>query len=198
VFILFEAVKRLRNPPEVHGGTMFLVAAVGLAVNVAGMLILSAGAEESLNIKAAYMEVVSDAISAVGVILAGAVIWTTGWYYADPLISAGIGLFILPRTWTLLREAIGVLLEGTPADVNLPAVREALRDVPGVQGVHDLHVWTLTSGINAISAHIHLASGASDHDVLCAARNRITSRFKIAHVTVQLEREACPEGKTHF
>ncbi len=198
LYILYEAYERFRNPPEVQSGAMLIVAAIGLVVNIAGMLILRKGSEESLNMKGAYFEVLSDMLTSIGVIVAGVIMLTTGWYHADPLISAGIGLFILPRTWVLLREAVGVLLEGTPSDVNLTALREAIESVPGVAGAHDLHVWTLTSGVNAMSMHAVVADGAKHDDVLNAVRENITRNFKIAHITVQVESRRCAEGETHF
>ena len=198
LYILYEAYERFRNPPEVASKAMLLVALVGLAVNIAGIFILRAGAEESLNMKGAYFEVLSDLLTSVGVIVAGVIMLATGWYYADPLISAGIGLFILPRTWLLLKDAVGVLLEGTPSDVNITTLREAIESVPGVAGAHDLHVWSLTSGVNAMSAHAVLAGDASHDEALAAIRRRITSGFKIAHVTIQVERKECAEGETHL
>jgi cobalt-zinc-cadmium efflux system protein len=195
--ILFEAVQRLRNPPEVHGKAMFLVASFGLVINAIGILVLRAGAAESLNVKAAYFEVLSDALSAVGVILAGAVVWATGWYYADPLVSAGIGLFILPRTWSLLKEAVGVLLEGTPAHVDLDALRKALEAVPGVMKVHDLHVWTITSGMHAMSAHAVVTESASNREVLAGLRQCANVQFKIGHATLQLEDAGCEDPEAH-
>lgn len=198
LYILYEAYERFRNPPEVQSKAMLLVAAIGLAVNLVGMLILRKSSGESLNMKGAYFEVLSDMLTSIGVIIAAVVMLTTGWYYADPLISAGIGLFILPRTWVLLREAVGVLLEGTPSDVNPAALREAINGVEGVAGVHDLHVWSLTSGVNAMSAHAVLADGARHDIVLTAVRERVTSDFKIAHVTVQVEAQGCAESEAHL
>lgn len=198
LYILYEAYERFRNPPEVQSGTMLLVAGIGLAVNIAGIFILRAGSTESLNMKGAYFEVLSDMLTSIGVIIAAVIMLTTGWYYADPLISAGIGLFILPRTWLLLRDAVGVLLEGTPSDVNLTAVREGVASVAGVAGIHDLHVWSLTSGINAMSVHAVLAEGAAHDDVLTRVRQHVTSNFKINHVTVQVESAACAENETHL
>ncbi|MGE0129223.1 MAG: cation diffusion facilitator family transporter [Blastocatellales bacterium] len=197
LYILYEAYQRFRNPPEVASKTMLIVAAIGLVVNIVGMVILRQGSEESLNMKGAYFEVLSDMLTSIGVIVAGVVMWTTGWYYADPLISAGIGLFIFPRTWLLLKEAVGVLLEGTPADVNLTALRAAMGKVVGVAGVHDLHVWSLTSGVNALSAHAVLADGATHDEVLAAVRECVTREFNIAHATIQIERQGCAEHETH-
>ena len=166
VFILIEAVARFRHPPDVAGLPMLIVAAFGLVVNLAGVFILRGGSATSLNVKGAYYEVLSDALSAIGVIIAGIVILTTGWLYVDPILSVAIALFILPRTWKLLSEAVGVLLEGTPSNVNATAVREMLLAIPGVAAVHDLHVWTLTSGVNALSTHVVLANDGQHDPVL--------------------------------
>jgi len=198
LFILFEAYERFRSPPEVASGPMFVVAVVGLAVNIAGVFILRRGSGESLNLKGAYFEVLSDMLTSVGVIIAAIIIYTTGWRYADPLISAGIGLFILPRTWILLREAVGVLLEGTPSDINLPAVREALAELPGVREIHDLHVWTLTSGVNAMSGHVVVIDDKLHNLVLSAVHDVLTHRFKIAHVTVQIECDDWRDCEAHL
>ena len=197
-YILYEVYQRFRNPPAVEGLSMVGVAAVGLVVNITGMWLLRRGATESLNLKGAYFEVLSDMLSSLGVIAAGLIMWTTQWYYADPIFSAGIGLFILPRTWSLLREAVGVLLEGTPSDVNVASVREAIAAVPGVTGVHDLHVWSLTSGMNALSAHAVLASGASYDEVLRAVQGRVTNGFNLEHVTIQVEPAGHEESEPHL
>lgn len=198
LYVLYEAYRRFREPPAVESGAMLLVAAVGLAVNLVSMRLLKEGSGESLNMKGAYFEVFSDALTSVGVIVAGVVMWATGWYYADPLVSAGIGLFILPRTWALLSDAVGVLLEGTPSDVNLAAVREAIAGVPGVAGVHDLHAWSLTSGVNALSAHVAMAAGAEFPAVLAGVRDRVTTGFPVAHVTVQVEPPGWTEPEMHL
>lgn len=198
LYILYEAYERFRNPPEVQSKAMLVVAVIGLAINIVGMLILRKGSQESLNMKGAYFEVLSDMLTSVGVIIAGAVMWATGWYYADPLISAGIGLFIFPRTWVLLKEAVGVLLEGTPADVNLTALRDAIGKVQGVAGVHDLHAWSLTSGVNALSVHAVLDDGAKHDEVLAAVRECVTHNFKIAHATIQVESKGCAKDETHL
>lgn len=198
LYILYEAYERFRNPPEVQSGAMLAVASVGLLVNIVGIYVLRAAAKESLNMKGAYFEVLSDMLTSVGVIIASLIMLTTGWYYADPLISAGIGLFILPRMWMLLRDAVGVLLEGTPTDVNLATLREAIKNVTGVADVHDLHVWSLTSGVNAMSVHTVLADHGLHDEVLAAVQQRVTSEFKIAHVTVQVECKGCAAFETHL
>lgn len=197
-FVLFEAYRRMTQPPEVAGGAMIVVAFFGLVVNVTGFLILRKSASESLNVKAAYFEVVSDMLTAIGVLVAGVIIFMTHWYYADPIISAGIGLFILPRTWLLLRESIGILLEGTPSDINLTAIREALGKLAGVIDVHDLHVWTLTSGVNAISVHVVSEDTVAHDAVLTAVHSCAKKDFKISHVTVQVEPRGCADAETHL
>lgn len=188
LYILFEAYERFKNPPAVQSIGMLAVASIGLAINVVGVFILRSGSKESLNMKGAYFEVLSDMLTSFGVIIAGLIMLTTGWYYADPIISAGIGLFILPRTWTLLKDAVVVLLEATPYDVNVASLRETLTKIQGVAEIHDLHVWSLTSGVNALSVHAVLAEGAEHDEVLTRVHERCTKQFKIAHVTAQTER----------
>lgn len=198
LYILYEAYQRFRNPPEVATTGMLVVGTIGLLVNVAGVLILRGSAQQSLNVKGAYFEVLSDLLTSIGVIVAGVVMLTTGWYYADPLISAGIGLFILPRTWTLLREAVGVLLEGVPTDVDLARVREAIVTLPGVESMHDLHVWSLTSGTNAMSAHVVVIEGTAYAEVLARVHQRVTQDFPIAHATIQVEPPGWERQETHL
>ena len=201
LYVLYEAYRRFRDPPEVASGGMLIVAAIGLAVNVAGVVLLRGSAGESLNMKGAYFEVLSDLLTSIGVLIAGVIMLTTEWYLADPLISAGIGLFILPRTWALMKDAVGILLEGTPAGINLTAVRDVLADTPGVTGVHDLHVWALTSGVNALSAHVVAADGVRYEDVLSGVFERVETRLReanIQHVTVQVEPPGWERRETHL
>ncbi|QQS33463.1 MAG: cation transporter [Acidobacteriota bacterium] len=198
LYILYEAYERFLNPPEVESAGMLIVAGIGLIINLFGMWILYGGSKESLNMKGAYFEVLSDMLTSIGVIIAGIIMLTTGWYYADPLISAGIGLFILPRTWALLKDAVAVLLEGTPSDVNIASVREKLSKIEGVAEIHDLHVWSLTSGVNALSVHTVLAEGAEHDEVLQRVHDSCTSEFEIAHVTAQTEREGFACHETHL
>lgn len=197
IYVLFEAYKRFLNPPEVHTKAMMAVAVVGLVVNIAGAWVLKSGSEESLNMKGAYFEVVSDLLTSIGVLIAGAIMWSTGWYLADPILSAGIGLFIFPRTWKLMKEAVGVLLEGTPANVDIVALRASIGGLAGVSDVHDLHVWSLTSGVNAMSAHVVVRDGLTYHDVLASVREHITTKFEIKHVTIQIEPAACSGADVH-
>jgi cobalt-zinc-cadmium efflux system protein len=198
LYILYEAYQRFKNPPEVQSAGMLAVAAIGLMINIAGVFILRSGSKDSLNMKGAYFEVLSDMFTSIGVIIAGIIMLTTGWYYADPLISAGIGFFILPRTWALLKAAVGVLLEGTPSDVNIATVRESLSKIEGVAEIHDLHVWSLTSGVNALSVHAVLAKGAEHDDVLQRVHECCTTEFKISHVTAQTEHDGFACHETHL
>jgi cobalt-zinc-cadmium efflux system protein len=192
-YILAEAWERFRSPQPVASVPVLAVATVGLLVNLAGAALLHRGSRASLNVRGAYNEVLADALSSVGVIAGASVIAATGWFWVDPLVAVGIALFVLPRTWALLREAVHVLLEGTPPEVDLAALRAAMEGVPGVKAVHDLHVWTLTSGIHALSAHAVLQEGAAHGAVLSALRGRVVDGFPISHVTVQLEERCCGE-----
>lgn len=187
LYILYEAWQRFQSPPEVASKEMLIVAAIGLVVNLAGMFILRKGSKESLNMKGAYFEVLSDMLTSVGVIIAGIIMLTTGWYYADPILSAGIGLFILPRAWVLLKNAVSILLEGTPSDINLANVKAAINGLPGVISVHDLHVWVVTSGINAMSGHVKVMENENIKEVLSSVKRILKDEFKIIHTTIQTE-----------
>jgi cobalt-zinc-cadmium efflux system protein len=197
-YVLYEAYQRFRAPPEVSSCAMLVVAVVGLAVNLVGVFLLRDAAKESLNMKGAYFEVLSDLVTSLGVIVGAVIMLTTQWYYADPLISAGIGLFILPRTWLLLRDAVNVLLEGTPSELSIASVRGAMQDVPGVATVHDLHAWSLTSGVNALSAHIVVRDGADHAVVRRAVQARLMADFDVQHVTLQMEQAGEEECESHL
>ncbi len=200
-YILFEAYRRFQEPPEVSSLPMMIVAVVGLAVNLIGIYNLRRGSKESLNIQGAFLEVVSDMLGSIGVIIAGLIMYFTGWYYADPIFSVLIGLFILPRTWGLMMQAVNVLLEGTPAHINLKAVEEAMKSVMGVAAVHDLHVWTITSGMDAMSAHVVLADGiaASERQNILEQLNaQLKTQFNLAHSTIQIEYATMAEKETRL
>ncbi|MFC7693958.1 cation diffusion facilitator family transporter [Paeniroseomonas aquatica] len=189
IYILYEAYRRFVDPPEVLGWPMLLVAAVGLAVNLISMRLLSGGSSESLNVQGAYFEVLSDMLGSLGVIVAALVIMWTGWELADPIIGAGIGLFIVPRTWNLLRQATHILLEGAPPRVDVGLMERGIATIPGVVAVHDLHVWTITSGLDAMSAHVTVQDTAEGIRVLRDVRILVKERFGIDHITVQVEDE---------
>ena len=192
-YILVEAAHRFREPQAVPSGAVLIVAVAGLAVNLVGATLLQAGAQASINMRGAYNEVVADALSSIGVIVGALVMRLTGWNRVDTVVAVAIAVFVLPRTWGLLRETLHVLLEGTPREVDIKALRTAMEDVPGVKTVHDLHVWTLTSGVHALSAHAILQDGATHGQVLGDLRTRVTAGFPITHVTVQLEERCCGE-----
>jgi cobalt-zinc-cadmium efflux system protein len=190
--ILTEAWQRLRAPAPVLAGPMAVVAALGLGVNGVCAWLLHRGAAESLNVRAAYLEVVSDALSSLATLVAAAVILATGWTGIDPIASAAIALLIVPRTWSLLRQAVNVLLEGTPPHLELAQVEAAMCAVQGVRRVHDLHVWTLTSGREAMSAHVVVDDVRESERLLEALHAVLHARFGIDHTTMQLETEPPP------
>lgn len=188
-YILYEAWQRFKEPPAVAGIPMLIVAVCGLIINLIAMKILKAGSKESINIKGAFLEVVSDMLSSVAVIIAGIIILATGWLYIDPIMSALIGLFILPRTYNLLKESVDILLEGVPKDVDYAAVEKFITERPGVVSVHDLHIWTLTSGINALSGHIIMKAETKFleiNEVTSAIKDELVAKFKITHTTIEV------------
>jgi cobalt-zinc-cadmium efflux system protein len=190
--ILVEAWHRARSPAPVLAGPMAAVAALGLGVNLLAAWLLHRGARDSLTVRAAYLEVLSDALSSLAALVAAAVMLLTGWTGADPFASALIVLLILPRTWRLLRQAVNVLLEGTPAHLSLAEIEQAITHVAGVRRVHDLHVWTLTSGREAMSAHVVVEDVRESERLLGALHAVLHAKFGIDHTTIQLE-EAPPE-----
>ncbi|WP_431203241.1 cation diffusion facilitator family transporter [Bradyrhizobium betae] len=190
VYILYEAYQRFQSPPEVLSGPMLIVAAVGLAVNLVSMWLLSSGSSESLNVKGAYFEVLSDMLGSIGVIVAALLMMWKGWVLADPIIGAGIGLFIVPRTWSLLSQVTHILMEGTPPNVDTAAIEKKLLAIPGTVAVHDLHVWTVTSGFDAMSCHLVVADMSAGREALREARNLMKAEYGIEHTTIQIEDEA--------
>jgi cobalt-zinc-cadmium efflux system protein len=188
--ILFEAWERMRRPQEVLAGPVLIVAVAALGVNLLAAWLLHAGAGESLNVRSAYLEVLGDALSSAAVIAAAGVILLTGWTTADALASAAIGLLILPRTVTLLRQAVNVLLEGVPPHLDLGQIETALLAATGVRRVHDLHVWTLTSGREAMSAHVVVEPGTPADKILEELHVILHARFGIDHTTLQIETES--------
>ena len=187
LFVLYEAWRRLSEPPEITSGVMLAVALVGLAANGASLWLLREKQASSLNMRGAYLEVMGDLAGSAAVIVAAIVIAATGWTLADAIASAVIGLLILPRTYGLLREAIDVLLEATPKGVDMKRVREHILEAPGVADVHDLHAWTITSGLNVVSAHVVLDLEADPPAVLDHLCTCLTDIFDIEHSTFQLE-----------
>ncbi|GIF00783.1 cation diffusion facilitator family transporter [Paractinoplanes rishiriensis] len=186
-YVVVQAVLRFSEPPEVPAGPMLVVATGGLIVNLVAFALLRGGAKESINVRGAYLEVVGDLLGSAGVILAALIIAFTGWAAADPIVAVVVALMILPRTFALGRSAVRILVQAAPEHVDITAVRERLAAVPGVCDVHDLHVWTLTSGMDVASAHLRLDAGAELGDVLSVAREALHDDFDIEHATLQVE-----------
>lgn len=197
IFIFVEAWNRLREPPAVLGELMMWIAVGGLLVNVAGLVILHAGREESLNVRGAWLHVMTDALGSVGAILGGAAIWAFGWEWADPVVSVVIGLLVMYSSWHLLRETVSVLMESAPGHIDVDDVRGTMLGVTGVDDVHDLHVWSITSGMVALSAHACVPDGRPVDQVLVDLRHALHERFGIDHMTVQIERRPCGEPSAH-
>ena len=188
-YILYEAWQRFQDPPKVAGFSMLIVASIGLIINLISMKILKSGSEESINIKGAFLEVVADMLSSIAVIIAGIIILSTGWLLIDPIISALIGLFILPRTFGLLKESFDILLEGVPKDVNYDTVEKYISKNPGVDSIHDLHIWSLTSGVNALSGHIIMKPETTItemNDIIFKIKKELNSSYKISHTTLEV------------
>jgi cobalt-zinc-cadmium efflux system protein len=189
-YVLYEAVQRFQDPPEVLYGPMLVVAVLGLVVNIVGWWLLRKGAEESINIEGAYLEVIADLIGSVGVITAALIIRFTGWPYADPLFGAAIGLFILPRAWRLGRKAVRILVQAAPKGLEVSELAARLTEIEGVKDVHDLHVWTLTSDMDVASVHLMTTPEGDAHMVLDRARDLLRDEYGIAHATLQVEPES--------
>jgi cobalt-zinc-cadmium efflux system protein len=197
IYIFVEAVARFRTPPEVQGGLMLAVAAGGLVVNAAGLLILRSGRRVNLNMEGAWLHVLTDALGSLQAIVAGALIWAFGWQWADPVASVLIGLLVVYSAWSLLRRATSVLMESAPGHLDVDEIRGALLELPHVTAVHDLHIWTITSGFVALSAHL-TCPGADQHEAaLQAARTLLQARFGIGHTTIQIDRDPSCEGMEH-
>ncbi len=187
VWIFVEAFARLQDPTPILGGWMMAVAVVGLAINVTGAYVLSHSGGESLNVEGALRHVMADLFGSVGVIVAAGVILLTGWRYADPIISVVIGVLILGSSWKLLRESTNILLESTPKDVDAEKVGRKMASIPGVQEVHDLHIWTITSGFPALAAHVLVGASENCHDRRRDIEAVLARDFGIEHTTLQVD-----------
>jgi cobalt-zinc-cadmium efflux system protein len=192
LLIAYEAVQRIRQPEQVQGFEVMLIATGGLVINAISAWVLHSASVDNLNMRGAFLHVVSDALGSVGAIVAGVLIWLWGWLLADPIISVFMCLLILYGAWQLIRESVNVLLEGAPSHINVRAVIEAMHEVHGVSNVHDLHIWTIGSGNEALSAHVTIEQGASHTETLESLQDRLRSGFNIGHLTIQLESAAEP------
>ena len=192
IYILYESYQRLRTPEPIESSVMLVIAAIGLVVNLISMRLLSSGAESSLNVKGAYLEVWSDLLGSIGVIMAALLIRWTGQLWIDSLIAAAIGLWVLPRTWILLKESLNVLMQGVPPGVDLKAIETALLSIPGVRELHDLHIWSVTSDRHVLSVHVIADFSVQSLDAVVRSVNTTARDFDIHHCTVQVENERCP------
>lgn len=198
LFIFYQAYGRWAAPPEVKSGTMTVIAVGGLLVNLACAALLHGDHKEDLNIRGAWLHIMGDALGSVGAIIAGVLMSLYGWYMADPLFSVVISVLIVLSSWNLIRESTNVLLEGTPAHINLAAVEESILGTIGVEDVHDLHVWTITSGREALSAHVIHAQTISQPELLKELRVKLHDRFGVDHLTIQMETPEFEDEAFHF
>ena len=201
IYILFEAYLRLQAPPEIESTAMLVIAVIGLAVNLLSMRVLRSGQASSLNVKGAYLEVWADMIGSVGVILGALILKLTDWGWVDSAVAILIGLWVVPRTWMLLKSSINILLEGVPEDVDMAALKKLLLAVPGVKSLHDLHVWAVTSGKSTLTVHLVTEPEVNaEKQVLPEVRRRLAQTFGIHHITVQCELEPCgqTDEEHHF
>jgi cobalt-zinc-cadmium efflux system protein len=197
--IFREAFHRFLTPPQVKSSGMIAVATVGLGVNLVSLFVLNRSQGESLNVRAAFVHVLGDALGSVGAVLAGILVLVGNWYIADPLVSVGIGLLILYSSWEIIRDSVDILMQGTPRGMRVQEVEHCLLGIAGVRQVHDLHIWTLTSGRYHLSAHLVICGDNEPHAIIDAAQTRLRERFGISHTTVQVdcEVECAEEFRAH-
>ncbi|MDP3271334.1 cation diffusion facilitator family transporter [Limnobacter sp.] len=192
IYILVEAFLRISNPPDIQSNLMLIIASLGLLVNLIAMKLLSQSKDDSLNVKGAYLEVWSDMLGSVGVIVGALLIRWTGWGWIDSVIAVGIGLWVLPRAWALLKQSTHILLEGTPEHLNIDEIKQALSSHWGVDSIHDLHVWSISSGKSSLSVHVVCQHREVDwSDLLQQIRAMLAVRFDLHHTTIQLEATPC-------
>lgn len=191
IYILVEAYDRFKNPPDVQSGAMMVVAVLGLVINLISMKLLQTGKDASMNVKGAYLEVWSDMLGSLGVILGAVIIRFTGWTMMDAIIAVLIGLWVLPRTWVLLKESLNILLEGIPSGMDLSKIKQSMLAIKGVKSVHDLHVWSLTSGKPTLMAHVVYDTSGSHEAIRQEVGASLAREFSIFHTTLQLEIVPC-------
>lgn len=205
LYIFWEAVQRLVAPPEVASLSMMGIAFIGLLANIAAALVLMQGDyKNNLNLRSAFLHVLGDMLGSVGAIAAGFVMWQFGWYVADPIISIVVGILVLLSAWRVTKESVNVLMEGTPSNVDIGSVSATLASIPGVKSVHDLHVWTVTSGFDSLTCHLHVEEEVSSYPILHEALHLLEKRFGITHATIQIENDSihhqemmCQSGPQH-
>lgn len=190
-YVLYEGVLRFFKPESVGSVGMLIVASIGLLVNLIAMRVLVGGKDASLNVKGAYLEVWADMLGSLGVITAAIAIYFTNWSWIDPIVAIGIGLWVLPRTWILLRDTTHILLQGVPRGMDLDVIRAAIEEIPGVAGVHDLHLWSVAGDDASLTAHVGITAKHDQTQVRKAVAAMLESKFKIHHSTLQTETESC-------
>lgn len=195
-YVLIEGIGRFFDPKPVESVGMLTVATIGLVVNLISMRILAGGKDDSLNVKGAYLEVWADMLGSLGVIGAAVAIYLTGYNWIDPIVAIGIGLWVLPRTWVLLRDTTHILLQGVPRGFDLKAIRERMGQVPGVVGVHDLHIWSVAGDDASLTAHVAIADGGGSESTRRAVVGMLEAEFNIHHATIQTETEPCGDEES--
>ncbi len=198
IVIFIEAVKRFQQPEPVQGVLMFSIAIGGLVINIVGLLILNSGRNSNLNMHGAWLHIMTDALGSIAALVAGVLIWVFGWEWADPVASIAIGLLVIYSSWNLVKQAIAILMESTPSHLNLDAVRDAMLSVPAVDEVHDLHIWTITSGMESLSAHVVLGPGHEHQPSLESVRQMLHDEFSIDHITIQIDPAGQEECRSSF
>ncbi len=196
IFIFFEAYGRFSELPVVKSPMMMIIAGIGLVANLIGMLLLRKGSQKSINVRAAFWHIIGDTLASVGVIIAGVIIFFTGWYMADPILAVIIGIVILWGAVRIVKESVDILLESVPPHVEIERVIITVKTVPGVADLHDVHVWTITSGIYALSAHLSITDQmvSQSCDILTKVNLVLAEEFNITHTTLQMECQSCPTG----
>ncbi len=198
IYIFYEAYHRFFSHPQINTTVMLTIAGIGLVSNVVGMLVLQRSSKGSLNVRAAFWHIIGDTMSSVGVVIAGIIIIFTGWTIVDPILACAIGVVILWGAFRIVREASDILLEAVPAGIRLQEVEDAVKDLEGVEDIHDVHIWTITSGIYALSAHVRVDDlmVSQSNELIIAIDELLEHRFNITHATLQLECEACSTDAT--
>lgn len=187
VYIIYDAYERIIEPPQIKGTALIIVGTIGLVVNLVGMYILKGHVSESLNIEGAYLEVLKDTLGSVGVVVVGVITSISEFYLIDPIISVGLAFYILPRTWSLMKRSINILMEGVPINISYDEVKKAILQIKGVTGIFDIHIWTITSGMDAITAHVVVSDPSKSQIILKEISSMLEKRFKITHTTIQIE-----------
>jgi cobalt-zinc-cadmium efflux system protein len=187
VYIIYDAYERIIEPPQIKGTALIIVGTIGLVVNLVGMYILKGHVSESLNIEGAYLEVLKDTLGSVGVVVVGVITSISEFYLIDPIISVGLAFYILPRTWSLMKKSINILMEGVPINISYDEVKKTILQIKGVTGIFDIHIWTITSGMDAITAHVVVSDPSKSQIILKEISSMLEKRFKITHTTIQIE-----------